>query len=1077
MTRDDLLALIDQAAAEGWTELDLAGENVTELPPKISKLTQLTVLILGKYDETKGRLGNPLRALPPEIGQLTSLQSLSLSYTQLSALPSKIGQLTNLQSLSLSYTQLSALPSEIGQLTSLQSLSLSYTQLSALPSEIGQLTSLQSLVLSDNPLSALPSEIGQLTNLQSLVLSTNPLSALPSEIGQLTNLQSLVLSTNQLSALPSEIGQLTSLQSLVLSANLLSALPSEIGQLTSLQSLDLSANELSALPSEIGQLTSLQSLDLSANQLSALPSEIGQLTSLQSLDLSANELSALPPEIGQLTSLQSLYLSYNELNALPPEIGQLTSLQLLYLRANPLEDPPPEIVTEGTQRTLNYMRQKLEQGTEPLYEAKFLIVGEGGAGKTSLSNKLIDPSYELDAQQVSTDGIDVIPWSFKLRDGASFQANIWDFGGQEIYHATHQFFLTKRSLYALVVDTRKDNTDLHYWLSVINLFSDGSPILIIKNEKDDRPCEVNERQLRGEFLNLKEALATNLKTNRGLDGIQQAIQQSMTTLPHVGMDWPKKWAEIRRSLEEEAKTSNYISLSAYTALCKQHSLTQRTDQLQLSDYLHDLGVCLHFQDDPLLKKTIILKPEWGTDAVYKVLDTQAIIANLGRFTRDQLDTIWSDDTYVDMQGELLQLMQNFKLCYEIPGLPQHYIAPQLLSSDAPDYPWDDQANLIFRYRYDFMPKGILSRLIVEMHRFIENQTLVWKTGAVFTNETARAEVIEHYPKKEIRIRVSGSDQKRWLSVVTYELEKIHSTYERLQYKALIPCNCSECKGSQTPQTYPYEGLQRRLQKQKYIMECEQSFEKVDVRRLLDDILSRAMSYEAMNSLDDRGSEAREKVIIQQGLPTIPNIDPIIRNTPLQLYPQPNSQSTAKEVFISYAWRGESEDIVNQIDDTFKPLDITLIRDKRDLGFKDRIKAFMEQIGQGKAVIVVISDRYLKSENCMFELVEIAKNEGFYDRIFPIILDDADIYKPAKRIRYIQHWEHEIADLDEAMKTVNAANLQGFRESIDLYTNIRNTIADLTETLKDMNALTPERHTESRFKELIEAITQRLESDI
>jgi GTPase SAR1 family protein len=44
-------------------------------------------------------------------------------------------------------------------------------------------------------------------------------------------------------------------------------------------------------------------------------------------------------------------------------------------------------------------------------------------------------------------------------NGKNFRVNIWDFGGQEIYHQTHQFFLTERSLYALVADTRTENTD------------------------------------------------------------------------------------------------------------------------------------------------------------------------------------------------------------------------------------------------------------------------------------------------------------------------------------------------------------------------------------------------------------------------------------------------------------------------------------------------------------------------------------------------------------------------------------------------------------------------------------------
>ena len=52
---------------------------------------------------------------------------------------------------------------------------------------------------------------------------------------------------------------------------------------------------------------------------------------------------------------------------------------------------------------------------------------------------------------------------------------------------------------------------------------------------------------------------------------------------------------------------------------------------------------------------------------------------------------------------------------------------------------------------------------------------------------------------------------------------------------------------------------------------------------------------------------------------------------------------------------------------------------------------MQQIGQGNCILVIISDKYLKSENCMFELLEIANHGDIYDRIFPIVLGDANIH--------------------------------------------------------------------------------------
>jgi hypothetical protein len=185
----------------------------------------------------------------------------------------------------------------------------------------------------------------------------------------------------------------------------------------------------------------------------------------------------------------------------------------------------------------------------------------------------------------------------------------------------------------------------------------------------------------------------------------------------------------------------------------------------------------------------------------------------------------------------------------------------------------------------------------------------------------------------------------------------------------------------------------------------------------------------------------------------------------------------KQVFISYAWGGESERIANELDTDLQASGIKIVRDKRDLGFKGMIRDFMQQIGRGYAVIVVISDKYLRSPNCMYELVEIARNKDIYDRIFPIVLPDADIYNPVSRIKYIKHWEDKLKELDDAIRTVSAANLQGLREEMDSYDEIRDNISNLTFLLKDMNTLTPEMHENSNFAIMISALKKRLSSEI
>lgn len=185
----------------------------------------------------------------------------------------------------------------------------------------------------------------------------------------------------------------------------------------------------------------------------------------------------------------------------------------------------------------------------------------------------------------------------------------------------------------------------------------------------------------------------------------------------------------------------------------------------------------------------------------------------------------------------------------------------------------------------------------------------------------------------------------------------------------------------------------------------------------------------------------------------------------------------KAVFISYAWgeeTSEREAIVNQLDQSLQKRGLRIVRDKRDLGYKGSIRKFMECIGEADSIIVVISDKYLRSKNCMFELVEILKNKEFADRIFPIVLADAKIYDASDRVDYVDHWEKEKARLNEKIRTLSDfSNLQSIQEELNDYTLFRTEIDGLTGILKDMNTLTPEKHRESDFNELYAAIEKRM----
>ena len=411
------------------------------------------------------------------------------------------------------------------------------------------------------------------------------------------------------------------------------------------------------------------------------------------------------------------------------------------------------------------------------------------------------------------------------------QANIWDFGGQEIYHTTHQFFLTDRSLYVLVSDNRKEDTDFAYWLYTIGLLSGNSPVLIVQNEKDNRTKQLDYVSLKESFPNLIDSyFNVNFATNQGLKGMQEAIEYQLSHLPHIGDKLPKKWVALRRKLEEDNR--DYISYTEYLVVAK--GLGIEEEQLKrISQYLHDLGTVLHFQDLELYQ-LVILNPEWGTNAVYKALDAPKIVAQEGKFTVDDLSAIWLENDYPkDKHLELLSLMMCFNLCYKIENT-QIYIAPQLLNIQKPKFKFPKEKIFQFQYHYSFMPKGIITRFIVKMHRKIK-ENLVWQNGVVLQLENTQSLITEHLFERKMKIQLSGVNSKEFLFFIRDTLKSIHDTFTRLEYKELLPCNCVECLKSTIPHLYDLERLNNAKAKGVKNLQCQSSWADVPIIGLLDAI--------------------------------------------------------------------------------------------------------------------------------------------------------------------------------------------------------------------------------------------------
>ncbi len=185
-------------------------------------------------------------------------------------------------------------------------------------------------------------------------------------------------------------------------------------------------------------------------------------------------------------------------------------------------------------------------------------------------------------------------------------------------------------------------------------------------------------------------------------------------------------------------------------------------------------------------------------------------------------------------------------------------------------------------------------------------------------------------------------------------------------------------------------------------------------------------------------------------------------------------SSSPSIYISHAWGGESEIITQQIVERFKKENLNITLDKNDLGYRESITKFMENLGQADAIILVISNKYLHSEYCMFELLQIYDNKNILERIFPVVLDEVSIAKSTDRLELVKYWENQSTELETKIRELQSlGHIDGITDDLNLYYNIRNKIAKLTSILKDINTLNVGTHRDSDFSHLVSAVKKQI----
>ena len=603
-------------------------------------------------------------------------------------------------------------------------------------------------------------------------------------------------------------------------------LPKEIGALSRLTKLSLENNKLRELPKEIGALSSLSELSLSDNQLRELPKEIGALSRLRQLHLSNNQLRELPKEIGDLFWLTELYLNNNQLRQLPEELRKLPSLTQLFLHGNSELGIPDSIlgstwedvsVRKATpadpKAILDYYFRTRAEGGRALNEVKLLLVGRGAAGKTSLSRALRGEPF--DQNQAETPGIAIRPWEVAC-EGRIVMVHMWDFAGQEITHETHRFFLTERSVYVVALDGRggQQMEEAEYWLDHVRKFgttrrSDGteetSPVIVALNKwKTSGPYEVEKRRLQREYPFIRAFVETDCQPGKegpahGVEKLRETLYGVIESMEGVKQIWPHSYQRVRDALtEKQAQGANYVTWAEYREVCERSGLPKAPEQQALAENLNALGLALYYGSNERLRDTRVLRPDWVANGLYAIIRGVAKRGGTkrqGQLLRGGFRAVLEaglegmdgraaalKDYPEETWDFLLELLLDRELAFPMAEKRDLYLLPALLPLDEPeDYDVGahlEGAQVKFRYLYELLPAGVMSRFIVRTHMLSEALPR-WSRGVILEWEGARALLLAERrknPRVDVYIRGGTERDRQQLSgIVRANLGAIHDS--------------------------------------------------------------------------------------------------------------------------------------------------------------------------------------------------------------------------------------------------------------------------------------------------------------
>ncbi|XP_033749950.1 uncharacterized protein LOC117334433 [Pecten maximus] len=762
--------------------------------------------------------------------------------------------------------------------------------LEVVPDTIVKCRFLKELCLADNDLLELPSALYSCTELTHLDISNNRMVKLPSALAHMGNLQVLRLNNLLLKSLPDTIGHLQRLKELSLNGNCLTVLPKTMKNLKSLTKLSLTGikwmdNKTNLLLSKENFVTFLESEGIK-RWINANPEVMGEEDMFKLFDLDKSgtldtheiakvnaslfsifprlgyigtdppddqslPFGGVPEEIFGMRSLVELDLSYQGIISIPDDIKKLINLQKLHLNSNPnllsisaeigrcpltelglddcpvLKTPPKEIRDRGFRTTYAYLKRLLTGSTD-CKRTKLMLVGLGGAGKTSLVKSLMSKNKKstLTGADSITDGIDICTWDVK-HNNDTISYSVWDFAGQTIYYNTHQFFLSDRAVYLLLWNIRlgHEHAGLNFWLNSITVHAPKAPIFVVGTHTDQMTkVELPMDEMKLKYHQIEGFHFVSSKDGKGIPELKEALFKVTLQQEYMGEKIPQAWLQLEKVITEQRNKSKVLDFKTVETKAVDLGIVDSSEISQAVQFLHDLGMIQHFSNE-YLRDHVIIEPQWIVDVMACVVCVDQAVIKDGRLQHADIKKIWKD--YTAMADWLLRLTEEFDLTFQLEGAKCN-IVPCLLPEKCPDFTWPEvkQDEGVFEtkmiYKFDYLPGGLFNRGQVRLHG-ISEESVIWKRGS-FIKKNGQLALVQQIGESLLHVKVQGPRPDNLLFFIHEVFESlIKESFSGVAYDCKIPCPDCVNQYVKDPHMFKESGVRRAMELKAPFLQCHKYF--------------------------------------------------------------------------------------------------------------------------------------------------------------------------------------------------------------------------------------------------------------